>query len=86
MGAQSNVEAACWVSAVNLAGWLATSSKARKTRAPATALTKLELELIQTHMAQQPLVWVEVGAHAVHNRSKCGGVGWAGAGVAWRGW
>ena len=45
---------------------------------------ELELELIQTHMAQKPLLWVEVGAHAVRNRSKCGGVGWAGAGVAWR--
>ena len=31
----------------------------------------LELELIQTHKAQRPLLWVEVGAHAVHNRSKC---------------
>ena len=28
----------------------------------------LELELIQTHMAQKPLLWVEVGAHAVRNR------------------
>ena len=45
---------------------------------------ELELELIQTHMAQKPLLWVEVGAHAVRNRAKCGGVGWAGAGVAWR--
>jgi hypothetical protein len=45
-------------------------------------LAELELELIQTHMAQKPLLWVEVGAHAVRNRSKCGGVGWAGAGVA----
>jgi hypothetical protein len=44
----------------------------------------LELELIQTHMAQKPLLWVEVGAHAVRSRSKFGGVGWAGAGVAWR--
>jgi hypothetical protein len=35
-------------------------------------------------MAQKPLLWVEVGAHAVRNRPKCGGVGWAGAGVAWR--
>jgi hypothetical protein len=25
-----------------------------------------------------------VGAHAVRNRSKCGGVVWAGAGAAWR--
>jgi hypothetical protein len=40
--------------------------------------TELELELIQTHMAQKPLLWVEVGAHSVRNRSKCGGVGWAG--------
>ena len=47
-------------------------------------LLELELELIQTHMAQKPLLWVEVGAHAVLNRSKCGGVEWAGAGVAWR--
>jgi hypothetical protein len=35
-------------------------------------------------MAQKPLLWVEVGAHAVRNRSKCGGVVWAGVGVAWR--
>ena len=26
-------------------------------------------------MAQKPLLWVEVGAHSVRNRSKCGGVG-----------
>jgi hypothetical protein len=45
---------------------------------------ELELELIQTHMAQKPLLWVEVGAHAVRNKSKCVGVGWAGASVAWR--
>jgi hypothetical protein len=45
---------------------------------------ELELELIQIHIAQKPLVWVEVGAHAVRNRSKCGGVMWAGAGVACR--
>ena len=44
---------------------------------------KLELELIQTHKAQKPLLWVEVGAHAVRNRSKCGAVR-AGADVAWR--
>jgi hypothetical protein len=25
-----------------------------------------------------------IGAHAVRNRPMCGGVGWAGAGVAWR--
>jgi hypothetical protein len=43
-----------------------------------------ELELIQTHRAQKPLLWVEVGAHAVPNRSKFGEVGWTGAGVAWR--
>jgi len=35
-------------------------------------------------MAQKPLLWVEAGAHAVRNRSKCGGVEWAGVGVAWR--
>jgi len=29
---------------------------------------ELELELIQAHMAQKPLLWVEVGAHAVRNR------------------
>jgi hypothetical protein len=31
---------------------------------------ELELELIQTHMAQKKLLWVEVGAHAVRTRSK----------------
>jgi hypothetical protein len=35
-------------------------------------------------MAKKLLLWVEVGAHAVRNRPKCGGVGWACAGVAWR--
>ena len=45
---------------------------------------ELELELIQTHMTQKPLLWVEVGAHAVRKRSECAGVVWAGAGVAWR--
>jgi hypothetical protein len=38
-------------------------------------LLELELELIQTHMTQKPLLWVEVGAHVVRNRPKCGGVG-----------
>jgi hypothetical protein len=45
---------------------------------------KLELELIQSHMIQKPLLWVEVGAHAVRKRSECAEVVWAGAGVAWR--
>ena len=45
---------------------------------------ELELELIQTHMAQKPLLWVEVGAHAVRKRSECGGMVRVGAGVAWR--
>ena len=35
-------------------------------------------------MAQKPLLWVEVGAHAVRKRSECGGMVWVGAGVAWR--
>jgi hypothetical protein len=36
-------------------------------------------------MTQKPLLWVEVGAHAVRKRSECAGVVWAGAGVdpAW---
>jgi hypothetical protein len=46
--------------------------------------SKSELELIQTHKTQKPLLWVEVGAHAVRNRSQCGGVMWAGADVASR--
>ena len=37
-------------------------------------------------MTQKPLLWVEVGAHAVRNRSKCGGVVWVGAVVARRLW
>ena len=44
----------------------------------------LELELIQNHMAQKPLLWVEAGAHAVRKRSEYSGVVWVGAGVAWR--
>jgi hypothetical protein len=32
---------------------------------------ELELELIQTHVTQKPLLWVEVGAHAVRKRSEC---------------
>ena len=31
---------------------------------------ELELELIQTRMTQKPLLWVEVGARAVRERSK----------------
>jgi hypothetical protein len=31
-------------------------------------------------MTQKPLLWVEVGAHAVCKRSECAGVVWAGAG------
>jgi hypothetical protein len=31
---------------------------------------ELKLELIQTHMAQKPLLWAEVGAHAVRKRSR----------------
>jgi hypothetical protein len=46
-------------------------------------VAKPELELIQPHMTQKPLLWVEVGAHAVRKRSECAGVVWAGAGVAW---
>jgi hypothetical protein len=44
-------------------------------------LHELELELIQTHMTQNPLLWVEVGAYAVRKKSGCAGVVWAGAGV-----
>ena len=33
---------------------------------------ELELELIQTHMTQKPLLWVEAGAHAVRKRSVLG--------------
>jgi hypothetical protein len=36
----------------------------------------LELELIQTHMTQKPLLWAEVGVHAVRKVIVCwGGVG-----------
>jgi hypothetical protein len=44
---------------------------------------ELELLVVQTHMTQKPVLWVEVGAHAVRKRSECAGVVWAGAGVAW---
>jgi hypothetical protein len=36
---------------------------------------ELELELIQTHLTQKPLLWVEVGAHAVRKRGKAESVG-----------
>ena len=65
-------------------GWRGHCGSASVTAACNPFELELELELIQTHMAQKPLLWVKVGAHAVRNRSKCGGVGWAGAGVAWR--
>jgi hypothetical protein len=29
---------------------------------------ELELELIQAHVTQKPLLWVEAGAHAVRQR------------------
>jgi hypothetical protein len=46
---------------------------------------ELELLVIQTHMTQKPLQWVEAGAHAVRKRSECAEVVWAGASVAaWR--
>jgi hypothetical protein len=38
---------------------------------------ELELELIQTHTTQKPLLWVEVGVHAVRKRSERAGVVWA---------
>jgi hypothetical protein len=41
---------------------------------------ELELELIQAHMTQKPLLWVEVGAHAVCTRCAKGQsvLGWCG--------
>jgi hypothetical protein len=53
-------------------------------KAAAASDFELELELIQAHMTQKPLLWIEVGAHVVRKRSECAGVVWAGAGVAWR--
>jgi hypothetical protein len=43
-------------------------SQAHKHFCPLLEL-ELELELIQTHMTQKPLLWVEVGAHAVRKMS-----------------
>ena len=50
-----------------------TSAPHRKQTAIANKRFKheLELELIQTHMAQKPLLWVEVGVHAVRNMQVC---------------
>jgi len=47
--------------------------------------TEPELELIQTHITQKPLMWVEVGAHAVRKRPEFAGAVWVGAGVSRRG-
>ena len=46
---------------------------------------ELELELIQTHMAQKPVLRVEVGARALRMRSVSREEAWASAGVqgAW---
>ena len=46
---------------------------------------KLELELIQAHMAQKPMLRVEVGARALRVRSVSREEAWASAGVqgAW---
>jgi hypothetical protein len=44
---------------------------------------ELELLVIQAHMSQKPLLWVEADARAVRKRSECAGVVWACAGVAW---
>jgi hypothetical protein len=48
-----------------------------------TAFAPVELELIQAHTAQKPLLWVEVGALAVRKRSECAGVVWAAAFFVW---
>jgi hypothetical protein len=53
----------------------------RPNHIPVPPRRQKKLELIQTHMTQKPLLWVEVGAHAVRKRSKCAGVILAGAGV-----
>jgi hypothetical protein len=44
---------------------------------------ELELELIQTHMTQKPLLWVEAGAHAVRNKPvvEWGGQAWLSCGA-----
>ena len=44
---------------------------------------ELELELIQTHMTQKPLLRVEAGARALHmlDKTMCGWTGRASAGV-----
>jgi hypothetical protein len=42
---------------------------------------ELELELIQTHMAQKPVLLVEVGARALRVRSVSREEAWASAGV-----
>jgi hypothetical protein len=38
---------------------------------------ELELELIQARMTQKPMLWVEVGARAVRERSKKWLAGWS---------
>jgi hypothetical protein len=50
-----------------------TCTQAQSAQANASR-SELELELIQTHMTKKPLLWVEVGAHAVRKRSESAGV------------
>jgi hypothetical protein len=44
---------------------------------------ELELEPVQAHMTQKPLLWVEVGAHAVSKKTERDGAVWAGASAVW---
>ena len=52
------------------------------------SLGELELELIQSHMAQKPVLRVKWGARVLRVRSVSRGEVWASAGVqgAWVGW
>ena len=54
-------------------------------RCASSRCVREELELIQTHMAQKPMLRVEVGARALRGRSVSREKAWASAGVqgAW---
>jgi hypothetical protein len=49
----------------------------RSLAAHSTTTYRIELELIQAHMAQKPLLWEEVGAHAGAQKVKSA-MGWGG--------
>ena len=64
-------------------GLLRTACAPASTHSNGFCVIYMELELIQAHMTQKNLLWVEAGAHAVRKKkSECAGMVRARVGVA----